>query len=622
MRDGAFAHGAPRGSRGARLPFAAIESLLLSLSDNDAVLALKLDREQRVVRVNRGFERVSGRTTEAVLGKRWPEDFGVSPVGLDRAHLSGTAVLPSSGAVAPSRTVRWSGSRLPGDDGLLLVGAVVGAPSTADDRTSAIADGRRERGGASSEERLRASEARLRVAQRIAKVGSWVRTTGLHSASGETAVLEYSDELNNIYELDPGKLASYETFLSIVHPDDRECAVRDYWQSLAARVPLERVYRLQMHDGRIKWVRIRCETELDPGGEISRTFGTVQDVTESVLAERELRNHSVVLRSLAEGVQFIDADGVIRFTNPALDAMFGYEPGELVGRPVTDLNAKPEEPEARAARQRALEELGAWDGEFVNRRKDGSVFASRARIRTVDGPTGRIYVAIEQDLTQERIAATSLAENARLETEARYGKALLTELHHRVKNNLQLVASMLRLAFRYASDVPPSATLESVLLRIQAIGMTHEWLSLADVEDIDLEWYLTELVSSITVAHGRSSSVEVAITAHRFRLSAEAFMNLGIIVSELVVNALRHGLAKRTSGRIEVTLTAEGGWAELLVVDDGGGMVPSGGSTLGLRIVEQITERMGGQAAWTDAPGGGTRVVLSFPIEGALPPEA
>lgn len=135
---------------------------------------------------------------------------------------------------------------------------------------------------------LRRMAERLNEAQRIAKVGSWE----LDIVRDE---LVWSDEIFRIFEIDRDRWgASYESFLEAVHPDDRETVNAAYTASLAARTPYEIVHRLKMADGRIKWVRERCESYFDSAGRPLRSVGTVQDVTDRELAEirvRELNEH-------------------------------------------------------------------------------------------------------------------------------------------------------------------------------------------------------------------------------------------------------------------------------------------------------------------------------------------
>jgi len=140
---------------------------------------------------------------------------------------------------------------------------------------------------------LVASEQRLKEAQRIAQVGSWE----LDLVNNR---LIWSDEIFRLFEIDQAQFsATYEAFLNAIHPDDRDRVNQAYTDSLANRAPYEIVHRLQMADGRIKWVHERCHSEFDDADKPLRSVGTVQDVTRQRLAEAALRESETRYHSVA-----------------------------------------------------------------------------------------------------------------------------------------------------------------------------------------------------------------------------------------------------------------------------------------------------------------------------------
>jgi PAS domain S-box-containing protein len=144
------------------------------------------------------------------------------------------------------------------------------------------------------EESLRASEARLKEAQALAKLGNWE----LDLVGGK---LTWSDEIYRIFELDPAQFgASYEAFLKAIHPDDRESVNRVYTASVANRTSYAIVHRLRMSDGRIKHVQERGQTFYAEDGKPLRSVGTVQDVTALHEAEQALRALNAELEARVE----------------------------------------------------------------------------------------------------------------------------------------------------------------------------------------------------------------------------------------------------------------------------------------------------------------------------------
>ncbi|HVM47731.1 MAG TPA: PAS domain S-box protein, partial [Candidatus Acidoferrum sp.] len=149
------------------------------------------------------------------------------------------------------------------------------------------------------------------------------------------------------------------------------------------------------------------------------------DVSERKEAEQALKLHSWVLQSMAEGVVLIGPDGRILFANPALEAMFGYKRGELLGQKVAVLNcwSETETRQFNNAVKRTLASEGAsWHGQYANRRKDGTRFYSEARVSQVDLGGRMHWVSVQQDITERRSAEETQRRAERLQ------KALLDNI--------------------------------------------------------------------------------------------------------------------------------------------------------------------------------------------------
>lgn len=174
---------------------------------------------------------------------------------------------------------------------------------------------------------LRSSEKRLAEAQRIARIGSWE----LDLTSDE---LFWSDIIFEICEIKREQSLNLDTFLGVVHPDDRERVLHTYEHSVEQHTVYEIVHRLLLPDGRIKFVHERGEHCYDPQGRPLRSLGTVQDVTERVASEESLRRSENKYRQLFEqmpnGILLIDCEsGRLLEFNPAMAQMLGYSRDEF-----------------------------------------------------------------------------------------------------------------------------------------------------------------------------------------------------------------------------------------------------------------------------------------------------
>jgi PAS domain S-box-containing protein len=147
----------------------------------------------------------------------------------------------------------------------------------------------------------------------------------------------------------------------------------------------------------------------------SDVFSFFPDGTSS--PEQALGMQARVLENMGEGVSVCDEKGIISFTNPAFDEMFGYLRGELTGKHITILNNKTPEASAKIFKKVTdrLQKWGKWSAEFENRRKDGSVFFTRVRISTLEVSDRKYWVTVQEDITDRRRAVEKIEQlNAHL----------------------------------------------------------------------------------------------------------------------------------------------------------------------------------------------------------------
>ncbi|NOR75005.1 MAG: PAS domain S-box protein [Draconibacterium sp.] len=181
------------------------------------------------------------------------------------------------------------------------------------------------------EENLLKSEQNLTEAQNLAQIGRWE----LDLINNK---LIWSDTIFKIFEIDANKFgASYETFIEAIHTDDREKVNRAYNESLKTKLPYKIEHRLQMHDGRIKWVIEKCHTEYDNSGNALRSIGIVQDITVQKKTERDLNDslkreqtNADIVRNSPIAISFGYPDGSLDSCNHAFCNLTGYTEEELL----------------------------------------------------------------------------------------------------------------------------------------------------------------------------------------------------------------------------------------------------------------------------------------------------
>ena len=194
---------------------------------------------------------------------------------------------------------------------------------------------------------------------------------------------------------------------------------------------------------------------------------------------------------------------------------------------------------------------------------------------------------------------------------------LLREIHHRVKNNMQIISSMLSLQALQASDPKVQAMFEESQSRISTMGLIHQRLyQSGDLARIDLPSYLQNLVSMVLQSHPTGARIDADVDVDSLLLGLDIAIPLGLITNELLTNSLKHAFAGRARGIVQVALhAAEGGQCELMVANDGPGHLPSKTKStgMGLKLVEMLTRQIKGTLAVERDHG--MRYTIRFPLE-------
>jgi diguanylate cyclase (GGDEF)-like protein/PAS domain S-box-containing protein len=251
---------------------------------------------------------------------------------------------------------------------------------------------------------VQAHAARMEEAMRVAGIGCW-------ELDIVASRLYWSPQIYEIFEIDPTRFAaSYQTFLELVHPDDRAAVDAAYIASVRDRSPYAIAHRLLMPDGRVKHVQERGETFYDAAGRPLRSLGTVQDVTARVSAEQALRESEERFRRLVQrgwdAILLLDAQGQLRYASDAIERLVGYRPADLVGLGAAQL-VHPEDLDVARTELRLLVEQPGRPriAEYRVRHRDGGVrYLEVAATNLLDEPSVRAIVLNCRDVTERRAA--------------------------------------------------------------------------------------------------------------------------------------------------------------------------------------------------------------------------
>ncbi len=216
------------------------------------------------------------------------------------------------------------------------------------------------------------------------------------------------------------------------------------------------------------------------------------------------------------------------------------------------------------------------------------------------------------------VLAHDVTELRRRERELLTKDATIKEIHHRVKNNLQTVAALLRLQARRLDERSARSALEEAVRRVGSIAIVHETLSLSVDEVVAFDQVADRILAMVAEVSGATAEIEIVRDGEFGTLASEAATPLAMVLTELAQNSFEHGLAGRM-GKLEVSASRSVGRLRMVVADDGRGLPPGFdpevAGNLGLQIVRTlVVGELGGQLDMGEGLGGGTRVIVDLPL--------
>jgi two-component system, sensor histidine kinase PdtaS len=296
----------------------------------------------------------------------------------------------------------------------------------------------------------------------------------------------------------------------------------------------------------------------------------------------------------------VNQQGIITRLNRLAETTFGYPSEELLGQPVEVLvpeRYRHAHPGYRRGFQTdaTARPMGAGR-DLSGLRKDGSEFPVEIGINPVDTGEGSMILSVILDLSERK------QSERRIHEALREKELLLEEVHHRVKNNMQVIHSLLDLQVLKIKDPDVVTMLRDSQNRIRSMSMIHQTLYQShDFAQVDFHQFLGDLLPTLMDSYGMvAGHVRIEISANNVKLPINEAIPCGLIVNELVSNALKHGFPGQRRGTIQVELRqAANGEVELSISNDGVD-IPTDqnlerSGSLGLQLVQLLTRQLQGK---------------------------
>jgi PAS domain S-box-containing protein len=395
------------------------------------------------------------------------------------------------------------------------------------------------------------NERRLNEAQKIAHIGNW----DWDIVNEKTY---WSDEIYRIGRTTPREFGlPYNEFLSCVHPDDRsyvDSAIKEALNGKTFSID----HRIITTDGEERTVHAQAEVIFDENTPI-RMRGIVQDITERKRAEEKIERLANAIESSNDAIITLSLEGIITSWNKAAEQVYGYLAEEVLGKSVSILAPSHLRDETKKLTDMVIQGEKVHQYETLRLRKDGTLINVSITLSPIFDVTGKLVAisGIVRDVTEKKKAEEALAN---IEV------ARKKEIHHRIKNNLQVISSLLDLQaekFKGRKNIEDLELLEAFREsqdRVISMALIHEELYKGGgFETLNFSPYIRELAENLFKTYSLGDT-EIALSMdleENIFFDMDTAVPLGMIVNELVSNSFKHAFIGRDKGEIRIKLGRE-----------------------------------------------------------------
>lgn len=370
--------------------------------------------------------------------------------------------------------------------------------------------------------------------------------------------------------------------------------------------------------GRIRWLQTIKRPIISPDGTAQQMLGIAADITTRKQAEKALRQSEERFRQIAENIREVfwitePSDNNLIYISPAYEEVWGatYENLSEVSHMWRDTIHPEDQPRVLQAVKTVLDNNG-YDLEYRIVRPDGEIRWVRDRAFPITNVSGELYrvAGVIDDVTERKQALEQIKSSLHEK------EVLLKEIHHRVKNNMQVITSLLSLQSK-TIEGPALAVFQDSQNRVKSMALIHETLYQSkDLSRINFAEYLQKLVAHVSRSYRiRPDAVKINVRVDNISLPIDMAVPCGLIINELASNSLKYAFPADKKGEINITFDRADAQFVLRVSDTGIGLPadfdPEKGRSLGMKLVRMLTTQLCGEIECRN--GVGTTFEITFP---------
>lgn len=447
----------------------------------------------------------------------------------------------------------------------------------------------------------------------------------VHEAS-DYSIPFISDRIISMFTLGPDEIYSNPNALfNLIHEDDVDIVRTSLLESARSQVPWNIEFRMKSRGTEpSRWFNGRGIPHVLDMDNILFD-GVLIDITERKLAEESLfeseyKFHAIFEQS-SEFIGLMSVDGtLIKANRTALTFSGMTDESEVIGRPFWETPWWTHSPEMQELLKTAITRAAA--GEFIRFEathpcSDGSIRYIDFSLKPVLDESGKVVLLIPEghDITERKVLQEEIG------TALKEKELLLKEIHHRVKNNIQVIASLLNMQSRTVEDLKTREVLREAQNRVKSIALVHEKLYQSkSLDRIDYNDYLQKISRHLYDSYGVSPrNVVMSIHADNISLHIDKAVPCSLIINELLSNAFKHAFPDGRKGDIWIEMHKNGESLLLQYRDNGVGLPEDisveKSESLGMRLLYGLTRQLHGTIKVQRL--NGTHITITFPYEPA-----
>ena len=381
------------------------------------------------------------------------------------------------------------------------------------------------------------------------------------------------------------------------HPDESEYLKSRSKEIVADKTTLFHTHRFKRFDDEFIWFQVTIFPDFNSNNEVTSWTGIATDIHQLKIAEEDIQYANERIRALINAspvpIYSIDLAGNVKdLWNPAAERLLGWSRDEVIGKPLPHVASSDRAEFRRIAK--LTKEKGQINRILKRRNKKGKLLTldvTGGALFDENGEVTEIFVTLI-DITRSEL------NKRKLEKSLREKETLLQEVHHRVKNNLSIIVSLIQLQSMNTKDLTDTYNLSEIENRIRSIAMVHELLyKTNDFSNVNLSKYYRKLIKSII-----GSSLEGDITVERvldIQLSAiniNQAIPLGLLLNEVITNSAKYAFSKdRSDNQLFLAIKEADGYINVIYKDSGPGFDPekiNDKSGIGHQIINALIEQL------------------------------